>query len=66
MSLSSGMLCFLTFFSEFLTHILKWRYETVAKPTNFLVLGIDLSKTVEAWAENQSAWGTTQYLNSFN
>lgn len=37
----------------------------MAKPTNFLVLGIDLSKTVKALAENQSTWSTTQYLNSF-
>lgn len=42
--------------------MLKWSY---GKPTNFLVLGIDSSKTVEVLAENQSTWGTTQYyLNS--
>lgn len=35
----------------------------MAKPTSFFGLGIDLSKRV---AENQSIWGTTQYLNSFN
>lgn len=38
----------------------------MAKSTNFLVLGIDLNKSVEALAENQSTWGTTQQLNSFN
>lgn len=41
----------------------KMEIGTMAKPTNFLVLGIDLSKTV---AENQSIWGTTQCLKSFN
>lgn len=38
----------------------------MAKPTSFLGLGMDLSKTLDPLAENQSTWSTTQYLNSFN
>lgn len=39
---------------------------TTAKPTNFLVLGIGLSKRMEDLAENQHTWDTNQYPNSFN
>lgn len=39
---------------------------TAAKPTNSVVLGRSASKMVEVLAGNQSTWGTTRYLNSFN